>query len=209
MKRNAIKWLLALAAVFAAPAAAGAQSVLGDIVGALGGGSGSGALSSAVSALLGNKAVSQQALVGTWSYSGPAIAFKSQNVANQLGGVLAAGSAEKKLSSALEHYGLTKGKVRLTFKADNTYACTVNGRTVTGTYKLSGSTLTLTKAGMKGINVNVKLTGRELQLAIAADKLLSLVSTMGSAVAGSSSLSALTSFMKGFDGVNLGMKFNK
>jgi len=199
---------LLLMLVAAAPTVAGAQSVLGNLVNGLSGKSGN-ALSSAVSSLIGNKTVSQAALVGTWSYTGPAIAFESSNMANRLGGALAAGSAEKKLSSALEKYGIRSGKVKLTFKDDGSYSCVINNRTVSGQYSVDGSTLTLTKAGVKTMRGNVKLTGRELQLTIEADKLLTLVSSLGSITRGNATLSTLTSFMKGFDGVNLGMKFSK
>lgn len=203
-----MKWTLLSVLVTATPMVAGAQSVLGDLVNGLAGKSGS-ALSSAVSSLIGNKTVSQASLVGTWNYTGPAIAFESSNLANQLGGALAAGSAEKKLSAALEKYGIKSGKVKLTFKDDGSYSCTINNRTVSGQYSVSGSTLTLTKAGVKTMQGNVKLTGSELQLTIEADKLLSLVSSLGNVTSGNATLSTLTSFMKGFDGVNLGMKFSK
>lgn len=202
-------WAVALVLGMAAPQAVSAQSVLDGLVNGLRGGAGSGHLSAAVSSLVGTKAVSKSSLSGTWSYTGPAIAFKSSKLANQMGGVLAAGSAEKKLAAALERYGLRSGKVKLTFKSDDTYTCTINGRAVSGKYAVSGSTLTLTKAGMQPLKANVRLVGKELQLSVEVDKLLALASAVGNAAGTNASLSALTSFMKGFDGVNLGMKFSK
>lgn len=200
---------MALALGAAVPQVAAAQSVLGNLIDGLRSGGSSGALSSAVSSLVGTSTVSQSSLVGTWSYTGPAIVFRSSNVANQLGGALAAASVESRMAEALGKVGLQSGKLKVTFKADKTYTCVLNGRTVSGTYAVSGSTLTLTKKGMRPIKTNVKLTGKELQVSIEADKLLALASAVGSNAGGSSSFSTLTSLMKSFDGVNLGLKFSK
>lgn len=209
MKRILYTWVVTLALGIAFPQAVSAQSVLDGIVNGLRGSAGSGTLSAAVSSLVGTKAVSKASLVGTWSYTGPAIAFKSSNLANQLGGVLAAASAEKKLAAALEKYGLRSGKVKLTFKSDDTYSCVMDGRTVSGKYSVSGATLTLTKSGVQAIKANVCLVGKELQLSVEVDKLLSLASAMGTAAGANASISSLTSLMEGFDGVYLGVKFSK
>lgn len=210
MKKILLKSVLLLALAGLMPQTATAQNVLGNLLGGLaGGGDAGGAISNVVGALIGNKEVSAASLVGTWSYTEPAIAFQSENIANQVGGALAAAQAEKKLGSALSKYGVVAGKVQLTFKEDGTYTCTIGKRTISGKYTISGSTLSLTKTGIKSVKANVKLTGNELQLTADASKLLQLVQSLGNAVGNNSSLSTLTSLLGGFDGVNLGLKLKK
>lgn len=210
MKKIFVKSLLLLTMSMFMPQVGVAQNVLGDLLGGLTGGSGAGsAVSNVVGALIGNKEVSQASLVGTWTYTQPAIAFQSQNVANQVGGALAAAQAEKKLGAALSKYGVTAGKVQLTFNEDGTYTCVIGKKKVCGKYTVSGSTLSLTKTGIKSVKANVKLTGKELQLTADASKLLRLVQSLGNVAGSNSSLSTLTSLLSGFDGVNLGMKLQK
>lgn len=210
MKKIFVKSLFLLTLSMFMPQVGMAQNVLGDLLGGLAGGSGAGsAVSNVVGALIGNKEVSQASLVGTWTYTQPAIAFQSQNVANQVGGALAAAQAEKKLGAALSKYGVTAGKVQLTFNEDGTYTCVIGKKKVSGKYTVSGSTISLTKTGIKSVKANVKLTGKELQLTADASKLLRLVQSLGNVTGSNSSLSTLTSLLSGFDGVNLGMKLKK
>lgn len=210
MKKIFVKSLLLLTLSMFMPQVGMAQNVLGDLLGGLAGGSGAGsAVSNVVGALIGNKEVSQASLIGTWTYTEPAIAFQSQNVANQVGGALAAAQAEKKLGAALSKYGVTAGKVQLTFNEDGTYTCVIGKKKVSGKYTVSGSTISLTKTGIKSVKANVKLTGKELQLTADASKLLRLVQSLGNVAGSNSSLSTLTSLLSGFDGVNLGMKLKK
>lgn len=210
MKKMFVKSLLLLTLSMFMPQVGMAQNVLGDLLGGLAGGSGAGStVSNVVGALIGNKEVSQASLVGTWTYTEPAIAFQSQNVANQVGGALAAAQAEKKLGAALSKYGVTAGKVQLTFNEDGTYTCVIGKKKVSGKYTVSGSTISLTKTGIKSVKANVKLTGKELQLTADASKLLRLVQSLGNVAGNNTSLSTLTSLLSGFDGVNLGMKLKK
>lgn len=210
MKEILLKATLLMALAVALPQVSVAQNVLGNLLGGLTGNSNAGsAVSNVLGALVGNKEVSQESLVGTWTYNEPAIAFQSENIANQVGGALAAAQAEKKLGTALSKYGVTAGKVQLTFNEDGTYTCVIGKKKVSGKYTLSGSTLSLTKLGIKSVKTNVKITGNELQLTADASKLLALVQSLGNVAGSNSSLSTLTSLMSGFDGVNLGLKLTK
>ena len=126
MKEIILKATLLMAVALALPQVSAAQNVLGNLLGGLTGNSNTGsAVTNVLGALVGNKEVSQQSLVGTWTYNEPAIAFQSENIANQVGGALAAAQAEKKLGAALSKYGVTAGKVQLTFNDDGAYTCVI------------------------------------------------------------------------------------
>ena len=78
-----------------------------------------------------------------------------------------------------------------------------------GTWSVEGTNLVLTILG-KSIKINANLSGGNLQLAMNADKMLTLlnaVTTQASAL--SSSFGTLTSLLKKYDGVHLGLKFAK
>lgn len=160
--------------------------------------------------LLGTSKVTASDLVGTWSYNQPAVVLESSNVLSQLGGSVATSSIESQMGTQLAKYGFTKGKVSLTFKADNTFSMTSSGKTVTGTYAVSGSTLTFSRSGVANVKTNVKKSGSTLQIAVSADKVLSLMNTIGATAAkGNSNLNTAVSLLKQYNGMNLGLKFTK
>lgn len=164
-----------------------------------------------VTTALGTKTVTKESLLGTWSYEEPAVVLESDNVLSKLGGSVATSSIEDKMQEQLEKYGFKKGKVELTFKDDDTFSGKVNGKSVSGTYSVDGAHLVLKKRDMKnGVRTNVKIAGGDLQLAVQADKVLTLANAIGN-VAGKSNatIGTVTSLLKNYKGMQLGMKFEK
>lgn len=208
MKRTFLKMAMTLL-LTALPAAAGAQSVLGGLLDKLGGKNASGAIGEAVSALLGKDEVKQSTIVGTWTYDGPAIVFESENIANKLGGKLLSSKGEDMLATQLEKIGMKPGAVKITFNADSTYTCLLGSRTTRGTYEVKDATLSLKKLNFTTLKTNAKVSGSELQLAVEADKILTLVSSLSNLSGSNSMLSTVTNFMKGYDGMQVGVKFKK
>ena len=84
-----------------------------------------------VNAVTGNQTID---MTGTWTYSGSAIEFESDNLLQKAGGAAAAAVAEKKLDEQLAKVGIKDGQVSFTFNADSTFTSTVGKRTMTGTY---------------------------------------------------------------------------
>lgn len=162
-----------------------------------------------VSALLGKDKVTAEDLVGTWTYSEPVLVLESDQVLGKIGGAVMAQTAEKKLSSVMEKIGVKPGVVKMTFNADSTYTCDFNGRSLRGTYEVQDATLTLKKLNFTALSANVKKTGNSLQLAVQADKLLTLVSSLTSIVPEDGMLSTVTSLFKSYDGMQVGVKFEK
>ena len=84
-----------------------------------------------VNAVTGNNAID---MTGTWTYSGSAIEFESDNLLQKAGGAAAASLAENKLNEQLAKVGIKDGQVSFTFNADSTFTSTVGKRTMNGTY---------------------------------------------------------------------------
>lgn len=208
-----IALVLFLSTLAGLPSTVKAQSILGNLAKAgkeIANASGiKNNIKDVVTSLIGKKEISQNSLIGTWSYDSPVLVMESENVLNKIGGNIIASKGEQYMNKALARFGMTKGKVAITFKNDNTYTCTIGRRTVSGKYSISGSTVTLYKLNYKTLTANAKLSGNSLQLAVEADKLLTLANSLGSAVAINPSLSLLSSFMKEYNGMLVGMKFDK
>jgi hypothetical protein len=169
-------------------------------------------LTSAVTNLIGTSTVSESSIEGTWKYSQPAVAFESEDVITSVGGAVLAPKVEKKMLSAMTKVGFKAGKSTITFNSDNTFTCSYGSTTGSGTYSISGSTITLTST-LTGVSVsgNVKLSGSELQITFTASKLLAFMNTLASkaSTTTTSQIATVTSLVKNVKGIQIGMKFTK
>ena len=64
---------------------------------------------------------STKSIVGTWEYSEPAILFTSDNFLAQAGAKIASNKIEQNIQKHLNKYGIKKGALKFTFRADGTY----------------------------------------------------------------------------------------
>ena len=67
-------------------------------------------------------------MTGTWTYSGSAVEFESDNLLMKAGGAAAATMAENKLNEQLSKVGIKEGQMSFTFNADSTFTSTVGKR---------------------------------------------------------------------------------
>lgn len=163
-----------------------------------------------VESLIGTADLTQQDLVGTWSYNEPAVAFESENLLTNAGGALMATNVEKKMGAQLKRVGFTAGKATITFNQDNTYTCTASGKKISGTYEIKKNSIVLKTAGVTAVTANGKLVGNQLQMSFQTNALLKGMTALSS-VAGkySSSLKTLSSVAKNVKGMQMGMRFTK
>ena len=156
-------------------------------------------------ALIGTQTVTVKQIVGTWTYQQPALVFESNNLLNQVG---AAAFTEKAAKSVV---GVKAGSLSITFNDNGHYSATLKGRTISGTYKLNGATLTLVAPqGVVTVPVNAKLQNNQLQLAAHADKLLPLLQTLiGSASQVTEQAATVITLLKQYKGALLGLKLKK
>ena len=69
-------------------------------------------------------------MTGTWSYTGSAIEFESDNLLQKAGGAVAATAAEKKLDEQLAKVGIKAGQMSFTFNADSTFSAKVGQKSM-------------------------------------------------------------------------------
>lgn len=161
--------------------------------------------------LLGTAEVTEKTLVGTWSYSQPCVAFESENVLATLGSSVVSTKVEKTMQNGLTKVGFTSGKVVMTLNEDKTGTIQYNGKPVNINWAVEGTNLKLTFPIVnKGITMNVKQTGGELQVAMKSDKLLTLLNAITEkAGTVNSSLGTLNTLTKNVKGMYMGLKFTK
>ena len=156
MKKNVMK-MMAVCMAMMFSASVNAQSDLGNILGnvlgaATGNSSGGDLVSTLTSVFSSDKQASKNNIIGTWSYTEPAIVFTSDNILAKAASKVAANKLENKLQQYLTRYGIKPGTFSMTFKEDGTYTRTLNGRTAQGTWTVQDSKLMLTIAGIKPPN---------------------------------------------------------
>ena len=217
MKKNMLKVaLLALGMMVCGNANAQLSNVLKSVAGTAiskttGNSTAGDVASDLIGNLLGTSKVSEKSLVGTWSYNQPCVAFESEDVLTTLGSSMVSKKVESTMQKGLTKVGFNSGKVVMTLKEDKTGTIEFNGKNIIVNWVVDGSDLKLTFPIVdKGVTMNAKLTGSELQLAMKADKLLTLLNTITEKTSTvNSSLGTLNTLTKNVKGMYMGLKFTK
>ena len=150
---------------------------------------------------------------GTWNYSQPGIKLSSSsNTLSDLTATAAVSTLQQKMATYYEMVGIKPGACKFSFKDDGTFTSTFGQKVLSGTFTFNTESNQLTlnynnsllKLG--SINTYAYLNGSNLQILFPMDKLLTLLSTLGSA---SDKLSTITSLLKNYDSVKVGFEFSK
>lgn len=216
MKRFILVATLAIAALTGGAQTANAQSWLdrlGSAASSIFGGKDGGTvdkLADVAQRLLGADELTPQRVQGTWTYTKPYVAFESENVLSNIGGMAASAKIEKALEGLLTRVGFTAGKMQFTLEADSVgYFTTTSGRKVQFTWRVEKTELAIKfPTSTKEIRMNAKRTGGSLQLAIKADKLLSIATAISDKVAtASATAQGINALVKDVKGLYIGLKF--
>lgn len=162
-----------------------------------------------------SSSMTEQTIVGTWTYQQPEVRFESENLLAQAGGEVAAANIEQKLSTYLKKVGITKGATTYTFNKDKTFAITTGSKTIsTGTYTFDPSSKTLTMQGSLGLlnqSCTVGMDGTNLCLLFEADKLLTAANAVGSYLGKSNAtIGSITNILgSNYKGMKLGFQLSK
>lgn len=184
-------------------------NILGNVLGAATGNSSGGDLVSTLTSVFSSdKQASKNNIIGTWSYTEPAIVFTSDNFLAKAASKVAANKLENKLQSYLTKYGIKPGTFSMTFNEDGTYTRTLNGRTAQGTWTVKDSKLLLTIAGIKTIAITTQIDGQDMQFVTDATKLLNLFKSFG-AKSTNANIQTITSLMKSINGMQAGITLHK
>lgn len=166
-----------------------------------------GVLGNIISSVTGNATTTQANLVGTWTYTEPAVQFTSENLLTQAGGGAAATKIEKKLVTYYKMVGITAGRVKFTFDNANNVTYSLGSRSFSGTYVFDSSakTVTITSA-TTGITVKayVTISGNQMSLCFDSTKVLSLFSSVSKSFG-----STLGSLAGSYSGMKTGFKFTR
>lgn len=159
-----------------------------------------------------SKKVSIKSLVATWSYKEPAIDFESGSLVGKISGTVAGNKLEDEIASKLSEAGFKAGDFKITFNSDSTFTSTLKGKTATGRYTLSGSTITFSRSATSAQKVSaaIKVSSSTMQITFKADKLLSFIQEVSNAAGSTNStLKAISTLSKSYKGMNVGLSFTK
>lgn len=161
----------------------------------------------AVNAISGKTSVD---MTGSWSYTGAAIEFKSDNLLQKAGGAVAATAAEKKLDEQLAKVGIKAGQMSFTFAADSTFNVNIGKKNLKGTYSYDSSTQKVNLKFVKLIAMNAKVstTASNMDLLFDSDKLLQLL-TFLSSKSSNATLKGIGSLANKYDGMMTGFSMTR
>ena len=150
---------------------------------------------------------------GTWTYSGTAVKFESDDLLKSTAASLAASQVEDKLDSYAANIGIKAGTFSFTFNEDKTFSATVKGKSFNGTYTVSEDYKTMSlqfgkTIGLKPFTATISATSSQLDLLFQADKLLELLGKLTS-TSSNSTLKTIGSLVNQYDGMMLGLELKK
>ena len=156
-------------------------------------------------------ALTQLAIIGTWSYTAPAVKLDGEDTLTSLSGSALSATLGKKLESAFTKVGITADACSVTFNSDGTFTMPIKNRNLTGTYTYNSEDHSfimvvgqIKSIEMKGYAFINGTTG--LQLVFPVNKLTSFLTSLGSSI---SSLTTLTALVKQYENIYLGFEFAK
>lgn len=157
--------------------------------------------------VLGLDKLTQQNLIGTWTYSQPGCAFTSEKLLAQAGGEAVATSIKDKLLPYYQKVGINSSNTRITFNQNGTFSATIAGKSFSGQYTFDEANYKITLQGMLlSFNCYAKKNSNGIALLFEASKLLTVLQTL-TALSGNSTIQGIGDLSKNFDGLRIGFDF--
>lgn len=167
-----------------------------------------GLASDAVDKATGGK-LTEYALVGEWQYARPGVRIGGEGVSGALGGAVLQSKLEQKLETVLQKAGIKPGACLFVFDRQNNVEVRVGRKSKKGTYEYAPDShrivLKFGSSALTEFTGQVYLDGTNLQLLFPADKLVSLLKTVGSALPSGGA----TTLLQNFDKMSVGLEFTK
>jgi hypothetical protein len=190
-------------------------SLLGGIISAVAGAAtgssnnGSSILSGLSTIFNSSLGATKDRIVGTWTYTEPAVVFSSSNVLKNIGGKVASSAIESKLEQQFEKAGIKKGAMKMTFDKDGNFTQTIGSKTMSGTYTVKDSKIVLSYlGGIKQLVGTTQLDGNDLLIVMDSSKLLKYAGIIGT-LTGNTAVKSLGNLLGSYEGMEVGMKLNK
>lgn len=208
MRKNLMRMMAAISLMLVV-SNVNAQNDLQNILnGVLNGGQSEDIVSGITSIFSSDKQANKNNIIGTWSYTEPAIVFTSDNLLTKVAAKVAANKLEDKLQSYMTQYGIKPGTLVLTFNEDGTCTETLNSKSMKGKWEVKDSKLILTLGGIKALQITTQIDGKNMQFVTDATKLLKLFKSVG-AKSTNKNIKTVTSLMKSVDGMQAGVTLRK
>ncbi len=162
---------------------------------------------------VGSSSLTVDKLVGTWTYSAPAVSFKSDNLLLKAGGAAAASQVEAKLAPYYKTAGLTS--LVLTINADSTFTFKAKMMTLSGTIQKNTETgnFVFKFQALKKINVGsmetyIIMNGKKMELTFDVSKLMTIIEKVGS-LTNNSTIKGASALLNQYDGMTAGFELQK
>lgn len=185
---------------------------LKDLLGGLSGGK----VGDVVNGLLGKEDFEISELEGTWTITGPAVVFRSDDALQKAGGVAASTVAEEKIRPYYDKLGLNNASV--TFDAEGGFSMAIKKLPLKGTVskKDDGTySLSLSKSGVASklgnlgtMDAYIQKSGNSMSVAMDATKLVQVLKLVASKT-DISSLSTILELLESYDNVCLGFRMSR
>lgn len=169
-----------------------------------------GAIGSFVNNAVANKNFSVDDLVGSWSYTSPAVSFQSDNALKKIGGAGAATAVEEKLEPYYKRLGFNRTSLEV--DAEHNFTLKMGVLTLKGTIEKDEEDQMLVfhfnafgKVSLGSVKANATKAGSTLNLTFDATRMVQIL-TKVSSVLNSSALNTLTTLLNSYDGIYMGFK---
>lgn len=151
-------------------------------------------------------------IVGTWSYTQPAMTFEGGDLLSNVAGEALAAKLSTKLTTAYNAVGIKPGSCTFTFNDDDTFSAVMGKSTLSGTYTYNTETFAIT------LNFDSKLlklgsmtgyayiTASGLDLVFDCTRLVKMLTTLGAKL---SALNSITSLLGNYDKAYVGFNLTK
>lgn len=173
--------------------------------------SGLGAIGNIIGNLTSNNKFTVDDLVGSWTYTGPAVSFASDNALKNIGGAAAATAVETKLEPYYKRLGFTR--TTLTVNQDHSFEMKMGviqfkgtiEKTDDGNLKFNFSAL---GRNLGAVAAHATKSGNTLNITFDSTKMVKMLTTVSSKL-NISTLKTLSSLLNAYDGIYMGYKMTK
>ena len=153
--------------------------------------------------------VNKNTLIGTWGFKGSAFVFESENALANLSSDAMAAQVEAKVDQYLAKLNIKEDACNITFNEDNTCIFEAGNRALNGTYEFNAETKEISlKFGLISTTAYVVYDAGTINIVYQSDGLLRILKAIGS-MKSSGTLALLSTLLDQYDGLRIGMAFQK
>lgn len=178
----------------------------------LGSALGNSGLGNVINSVISSDSITVADVTGEWTYTSPAVSFKSDDLLKKAGGAAVASTVEGKLAPFYKRAGIDGLKMTFDGKGNVTILLK-NGKTINGTVKQGASAgqliFNLGRLGSSYTNITAYVTkGTDLSIMFDVSKLQSLVSAIAK-YSNNSTAATVSSMLNSYKGIYAGLKLSK